>query len=66
MKCKAVQWSGCFACAVFFTGTRNQIFLFKVLSWLAKGQTNRDIGDILQLSPRTVSTHLEQFFEKMG
>ncbi|MES2024410.1 MAG: response regulator transcription factor [Pseudomonadota bacterium] len=38
----------------------------EVLSWLAKGKTNRDIGDILQLSPRTVSKHLEHIFEKLG
>jgi DNA-binding response OmpR family regulator/DNA-binding CsgD family transcriptional regulator len=38
----------------------------EVLSWLAKGKTNRDIGDILEMSPRTVSKHLEHVFEKLG
>ena len=38
----------------------------EVLSWLAKGKTNRDIGDILGLSPRTVNKHLEHIFEKLG
>ncbi len=38
----------------------------EVLSWVAKGKTNRDIGDILQLSPRTVNKHLEHIFEKLG
>ncbi|GGC01937.1 DNA-binding response regulator [Oxalicibacterium flavum] len=38
----------------------------EVLCWLAKGKTNRDIGDILQLSPRTVSKHLEHVFQKLG
>ena len=38
----------------------------EVLSWLAKGKTNRDIGDILGVSPRTVNKHLEHVFEKLG
>jgi DNA-binding NarL/FixJ family response regulator len=38
----------------------------EVLSWLAKGKTNRDIGDILGLSHRTVNKHLEHIFEKLG
>lgn len=38
----------------------------EVLSWLAKGKTNRDIGDILGLSHRTVNKHLEHVFEKLG
>jgi DNA-binding NarL/FixJ family response regulator len=37
-----------------------------VLSWLAKGKTNRDIGEILGTSPRTVNKHLEHIFEKLG
>jgi CheY-like chemotaxis protein/DNA-binding CsgD family transcriptional regulator len=32
----------------------------EVLSWLSKGKTNRDIAQILGLSPRTVDKHLEQ------
>lgn len=38
----------------------------EVLSWLAKGKTNRDIAEILEMSPRTVSKHLEHIFEKLG
>jgi DNA-binding NarL/FixJ family response regulator len=38
----------------------------EVLSWLAKGKTNRDIGDILGISHRTVNKHLEHIFEKLG
>jgi DNA-binding NarL/FixJ family response regulator len=38
----------------------------EVLSWIAKGKTNRDVGEILGLSPRTVNKHLEHVFEKLG
>ena len=38
----------------------------EVLSWLSKGKTNRDIGDILGMSPRTVNKHLEHVFRKLG
>lgn len=38
----------------------------EVLGWLAKGKTNRDIAEILGLSPRTVNKHLEHVFEKLG
>ncbi len=38
----------------------------EVLAWVAKGKTNRDIGEILILSPRTVNKHLEHVFEKLG
>jgi len=37
-----------------------------VLSWIAKGKANRDIGEILGLSPRTVNKHLEQIYQKLG
>ena len=37
-----------------------------VLSWLSKGKTNRDIAQILGLSPRTVDKHLEQIYSKLG
>jgi DNA-binding CsgD family transcriptional regulator len=37
-----------------------------VLYWVVKGKTNRDIGDILGTSPRTVHKHLEHVFEKLG
>lgn len=38
----------------------------EVLSWVAKGKTNRDVGEILGMSPRTVNKHLEHLFEKLG
>ena len=38
----------------------------EVLSWIAKGKTNRDVADILGMSPRTVNKHLEHVFEKLG
>lgn len=38
----------------------------EVLMWIARGKSNRDIGDILGLSPRTVNKHLEQIYAKLG
>ncbi len=38
----------------------------EVLYWVAKGKTNRDIGDILGASPATVKKHLERIHEKLG
>ncbi|OHV84510.1 response regulator [Rhizobium sp. LCM 4573] len=38
----------------------------EVLQWIAKGKSNRDIGDILGLSARTVNKHLEQIYVKLG
>jgi DNA-binding NarL/FixJ family response regulator len=38
----------------------------EVLIWLARGKSNRDIGEILGLSPRTVNKHLEQIYAKLG
>jgi DNA-binding response OmpR family regulator len=38
----------------------------EVLTWLSKGKTNRDIAQILGLSPRTVDKHLEQIYAKLG
>ncbi|MES2676535.1 MAG: DNA-binding response regulator [Pseudomonadota bacterium] len=37
-----------------------------VLLWIAHGKTNREIGLILEMSPRTVNKHLEQIFKKLG
>jgi DNA-binding response OmpR family regulator/DNA-binding CsgD family transcriptional regulator len=37
-----------------------------VLYWAALGKTNRDIADILGMSPRTANKHLEHVFEKLG
>ena len=38
----------------------------EVLNWLIKGKTNRDIGEILGTSPRTINKHLEHVFVKLG
>jgi DNA-binding response OmpR family regulator/DNA-binding CsgD family transcriptional regulator len=38
----------------------------EVLMWVARGKSNRDIGEILKLSPRTVNKHLEQIYAKLG
>ena len=37
----------------------------EVLSWIARGKSNRDIAAILSLSPRTVDKHLEVVFTKL-
>ncbi len=37
----------------------------EVLSWIARGKSNRDIATIMQLSPRTVTKHVEQIFLKL-
>lgn len=37
----------------------------EVLYWAIKGKTSRDIGDILNTSPRTVNKHLEHVFVKL-
>ncbi|WP_236225421.1 response regulator transcription factor [Pseudomonas pseudonitroreducens] len=38
----------------------------EVLHWVTCGKTNRDIGDILGMSPRTVNKHLEHVYVKLG
>jgi DNA-binding NarL/FixJ family response regulator len=48
--------------AVFRLTTREA----EVLYWVSKGKTNKDIGEILGASPRTVNKHLEHVFEKLG
>lgn len=37
-----------------------------VLYWLSCGKANRDIGEILGMSPRTVNKHLEHVYKKLG
>jgi DNA-binding CsgD family transcriptional regulator len=37
-----------------------------VLLWLSRGKSNREMGEILTISPRTVNKHLEQIFVKLG
>ncbi|HEY5758230.1 MAG TPA: response regulator transcription factor [Steroidobacter sp.] len=38
----------------------------EVLVWVSRGKANREIGEILAISPRTVNKHLEQIFVKLG
>jgi len=38
----------------------------EVLLWISRGKSNREIGEILSISPRTVNKHLEQIFVKLG
>lgn len=38
----------------------------EVLTWLAAGKTDRQIGAILGISPRTVQKHLERLYVKLG
>lgn len=37
-----------------------------VYVWLTRGKTNREIAQILDMSPRTVNKHLEPLFRKLG
>ncbi len=37
----------------------------EVLQRVAHGKTNREIGGILDLSPRTINKHLEQIYPKI-
>lgn len=38
----------------------------EVLVWVGRGKSNKDIAEILALSPRTVNKHLEQIYAKLG
>jgi DNA-binding NarL/FixJ family response regulator len=38
----------------------------EVLTWISNGKSNRDIGTILGLSPRTINKHLEHIHKKLG
>lgn len=38
----------------------------EVLLWITHGKSNKEIGEILSMSPRTVNKHLEQVFSKIG
>jgi DNA-binding CsgD family transcriptional regulator len=38
----------------------------EVLSWTAVGKTNPAIAKLLHISPRTVQTHLERIYRKLG
>jgi DNA-binding NarL/FixJ family response regulator len=38
----------------------------EVLLWVSRGKKNREVSEILHISPRTVNKHLEQIFAKLG
>ncbi len=38
----------------------------ELLSWVAQGKSNREIGFILNIRPGTVSKHLEHIYTKLG
>jgi CheY-like chemotaxis protein/DNA-binding CsgD family transcriptional regulator len=38
----------------------------EVLHWVALGKTNRDIAEILAMSPRTADKHLQHVLDKLG
>ena len=38
----------------------------EVLLWISRGKQNREMSEILNISPRTVNKHLEQVFRKRG
>lgn len=38
----------------------------EVLTWVAQGKTNREVGIILGASGRTIQKHLEHIFQKIG
>ncbi|QLF71892.1 response regulator (plasmid) [Peteryoungia desertarenae] len=38
----------------------------EVLLWVAHGKSNKEIADILEMSPRTVNKHMEQIFNKLA
>ncbi len=37
----------------------------QVLLWIAKGKANKEIAEILSMSPKTVDKHLEQIYRKL-
>jgi DNA-binding CsgD family transcriptional regulator len=45
---------------VFFTQKE-----YAILTWVARGKTNSDIGDILFLSPETINYHIKKIFKKL-
>jgi DNA-binding CsgD family transcriptional regulator len=60
--CAALGRSGWAPAAAWQLTAREQ----EVLRWLSAGKTDRDIGAILGISPRTVHKHLQRIYEKLG
>jgi DNA-binding response OmpR family regulator/DNA-binding CsgD family transcriptional regulator len=48
------------------TGLKLTVRESQVLFWISNGKSNREIAEILGMSPRTVNKHLEQIFPKLG
>lgn len=48
-------------CRPFLTRREDEI-----LFWVSCGKSNRDIATILEISPATVSKHLEHIYPKLG
>ena len=38
----------------------------EVLSWVARGRSNKEIGQLLDISPRTVQHHVRHIYDKIG
>lgn len=38
----------------------------EILMWISRGKTNKEVGMILESSPRTINKHLEHIFDKLG
>ncbi len=38
----------------------------EVVRWLARGKSNREIGELLTISPRTVQNHVAHVYDKLG
>lgn len=38
----------------------------EILMWISRGKTNKEVGLIINSSPRTINKHLEHVFEKLG
>jgi len=38
----------------------------EVLLWMTRGKTNREIGEILGTSPRTINKHSENLYKKLS
>tara|TARA_R110002049_G_scaffold199259_1_gene369290 strand:- start:181 stop:342 length:162 start_codon:yes stop_codon:yes gene_type:complete len=37
-----------------------------VVRWISEGKSNRDVADLLRISPRTVEKHMENILRKLG
>jgi len=60
--CSALDRSGWAPACAWQLTPREQ----DVLRWLSAGKTDRDIGAILDISPRTVHKHLQRIYDKLG